>query len=353
MDPDRGILIFLSFVFSSTHKVYGIYALVRQRSLQGPINSLSTLKTRLSAALKKDAGGIPSWFIQELKKVTGQAKTLNDGIDIQHIWEKHRDKITKNKVVLTLALFLDGIFLNHNGIKLVWDRRKLLGDTKGDFHHLLKSYFGFVNNTPPANITEVLSGVDEDEVTYAITHRVLIPNRFRIVSVSYPGSQGSGAILPNREEGRAQPREYPDIIALPPKKIKQFDVLLNESKGMFNQSQLEQAVQKLERYKSGPKYVNAVTELLIAVKVIDPHDTVRNILIGVAFGTDRNSQTTWNPGIVDFIFRIVERSKWSIGIFNQSLRDLIPKISGETSFPKVFIIASHSAKDDNQSELFE
>jgi hypothetical protein len=353
MDPDRGILIFLSFVFSSTHKVYGIYALVRQRSLQGPITSLSTLRTRLSAALKKDAGGIPSWFTQELKKVAGKAKTLNDEIDIQHIWEKHQHKITKNKVVSTVAFFLDGIFLNHNGIKLVWDRRKLLGNTNGDFHHLLRSYFGFANNTPPAGIREVLSGVDEDEVTYAITHRVLIPNKFRIVSVSYPGSQGSGAILPNREEGRSQPREYPDIIALPPKQIEEFDVLLNESKGMFNQAQLNEAVHKLEQYKSNPKYLNAVTELLIAVRVIDPHDTIRNILIGVAFGTDRNSKTSWNPGTVDFIFRIVQRSKWSIGIFNQSLRDLIPTISGETSFPKVFTIVSKSAKGENQSELFE
>lgn len=353
MDPDRGILIFLSFIFSSTHRVYGIYALVRQRSLQGPISSLSTLKTRLSAALKKDANGIPTWFMRELMKAAGQAKTLNDELNIQHIWEKHRDKISENKVVSTLAFFLDGIFLNYNGIRLVWDRRKLLGDTNGDFHHLLKSYFGFANNTPPAGITEVLSGVDEDEVTYAITHRVLIPNKFRIVSVSYPGSQGSGAILPNREEGRAQPREYPDIIALPPKKIKGFDVLLNESKGMFNQAQLDRAVQKLERYKSNPKYVNAVTELLIAAKVIDPHGTVRNILIGVAFGKDRSSRTTWNPGTVDFIFRIVQRSEWSIGIFNQSLRDLIPQISGNTSFPRVFRIISHSAKDVKQSALFE
>jgi len=356
MDPDRGILIFLSFVFSSSHRIYGIYALVRERSLKGHIDSLSKLKSRFSAALKKDkddGGSIPTWLTEELKKVVSQAKLINQEVNIQHIWERHRDKITKNKVVSTLAFFLDGLYLNHNGIKLVWDRRKLLGNSDGEFLPLLSSFFGFSENSAPATVRETLSGVDEDEVTYAITHRVLIPNRFRIISVSYPGSQGSGAILPQREEGRAQPREYPDIIALPPGRIADIEVLLNESKGMFNQAQLEEAIEKLEQYKSDPKYLNAVAELLVAVKVIDPNDTVRSILIGVAFGADRSSQTTWNPGNVDFIFRIVQRSRWSIGIFSQSLRDLIPNISGDTSFPKVFTIISESANDKNEPGLFE
>lgn len=356
MDPDRGILTFLSFVFSATYKIYGIYALVRERTLRGSIDSLATLKRRFSAALQKDkgdGGSIPNWLVTELKSTIQKAASLDQSINIQHVWEKHFERIFENKVVLTLALFLDGLFLNQNGIKLIWDRRKLLGNSNGDFLDLLKSFLGFNNYSPPAQISQVGSDVDEDEVTYAITHRVLIPNKFKIISISYPGSQGSGAILPDRHEGRAQPREYPDIIAIPPERSANIDVLLNESKGMFNQNQVEGAVEKLQQYKSGAKYLKAVTELLVAVKVIDQNETVRNILIGVAFGVNRESSTTWNPSDIDFIFRIVERDKWSIGIFNQSLRDLIPTISGKTSFPSVYRIVPETSINRNQRNLFD
>jgi hypothetical protein len=49
--------------------------------------------------------------------------------------------------------------------------------------------------------------------------------------------------------------------------------------------------------------------------------------------------STWRPDAVDFIFRIVGRTKWAIGIFRQDLRDLIPHIEGETSFPRCYRIA--------------
>jgi hypothetical protein len=84
----------------------------------------------------------------------------------------------------------------------------------------------------------------EDEVTYTIIHKVLIPNGFQIISVSYPGAQGSWAILPNPELGKAQPREYIDVIALPPSNSK-IDVILNESKGMFSKSSVETDLEKI------------------------------------------------------------------------------------------------------------
>ena len=39
---------------------------------------------------------------------------------------------------------------------------------------------------------------------------------------------------------------------------------------------------------------------------------------------------------MDFIFRIVDRKKWAIGIFKQEMKDLIPQIEGNTDFPKLY-----------------
>jgi hypothetical protein len=353
MDPDRGILTFISFIFSHTHKVFGIYALVRPRgndAMKKDLTSLASLRSKLKEAIAKDSGGVPTWFTAELNKVAREAKEQNATINFQPIWEKHQAKISENKVVATIAYFLDGMFLNHNGIKLVWDRRKLLGNSKGEILSLMKKYFSSSTfTTAEPTVAETIE-VDEDEVTYAIAHRVLIPNKFRIVSISYPGSQGGGAILPDPDLGKAQPREYPDIIALPPTKNSKIDVMLNESKGMFHKAEIEKDTAKILRYKHDKKLQTALKETLVVAQVIDKNDTVRNILIGVAFGVTSNTPTTWKPDEVDFIFRITDRKKWAIGIFNQALRDLIPKIEGDTNFPTVYKIASKK-KDTAQQTL--
>lgn len=343
MDPDRGILTFLSFLFSDTHKVFGIYALVRKMAiLKQNITDLPTLQKQLKIALEKDEWlkgsdeNFATLLAKELIKVANSATSLNQEIDFQYFWEKYQGKIAGNKVILTLAYLLDGMYLNHNGIKLTWDRRKLLGNRKGGFLDLLKDYFHFSTFTKPADIQEIKNEVDEDEVTYAITHQVLIPNGFKIISISYPGSQGGGAVLPEPEKGKEQPREYPDIIAVSPKSNQ--DVILNESKGMFKQGEIEKDTAKILRYKTEANYQKALKETLVVAKVIDENDNIRNIIIGVAFGIKSNTTTTWKPDVVDFIFRVVDREKWAIGIFNQTLRDLIPIIEGKTNFPKVYKI---------------
>ena len=68
----------------------------------------------------------------------------------------------------------------------------------------------------------------------------------------------------------------------------------------------------------------------------DVNDNILNIIIGVSFGIKTDTLTTWQPDKVDFIFRVVERKKWAIGIFNQKLKDLIPIIEGKTDYPIVY-----------------
>ena len=123
-------------------------------------------------------------------KIADNATSLNQEVNFQYFWEQYQSQIQSNKVILTIAYLLDGIYLNHNGLKLVWDRRALLGNSESRFLDLLKDYFGFNVYSIPCEIIGVDNEVDEDEVTYAIAHRVLIANGFKIVSISYPGAQG-------------------------------------------------------------------------------------------------------------------------------------------------------------------
>ena len=335
MDPDRGIVTFISFLFSEEREVYGVYALVRPRGnalMKQDMNTIVQMRNKLDTALAMDKGGIPDWLEDEIKKAAKKAKKFDDVIDFQPVWEKHRKEIAESKVVMTIAYFLDGLKLNYNGITLVWDKRKLVNTTKRDFIPAYAQHFGFAKYVEPTPIIEIDGEVDEDEVTYAIVHRVLIPNGFKIVSVSYPGSQGGNAVLPNPELGKAQPREYPDVIAMPPAGSS-IDVVLNESKGMFSKSAVEKDLQKMLLYKTDPVHKAALKETLFVAQVIDKNKQLKNIVVGVSFGL--SGETTWNPANVDFIFVVQNRKKWSI-LYNKKLSAIIKKTEGQTRFPQVF-----------------
>jgi hypothetical protein len=229
---------------------------------------------------------------------------------------------------------------------LKWDKRKLVNSTSRNFIPAFSTYFGFSNDSTPTPIIEVANEVGEDEVTYTIIHKILIPNGFQVVSVSYPGSQGGGAILPNPELGKAQPREYPDVIALPRKHSK-IDVVMNESKGMFSKSSIEKDLEKILRYKTDENLKTALKETLLVAQVIDKNKQLKNIVIGVAFGVKDGRTTDWRPDNVDFIFRITNRKEWAIGIFKQEMSDMIKKIEGETSFPTVYKLTKNNVQQLN------
>ncbi|MBQ3197209.1 MAG: hypothetical protein IJB63_03705 [Alistipes sp.] len=340
MDPDRGILTFMSFLFSEEKEVYGIYALVRPRGnevMRRDLDSLDLLRAKLSIALdEKDHGSLPEWLVSAIKSAADKATSLTDIIDFNDVWEAHIEDLTDNKVVMTLAYFLDGIYLNHNGVKLKWNKRKLIDTTDRNFLPHFASHFKFASYSAPTPVETITIDVDEDEVSYALIHRVLIPNGFHVISVSYPGAQGSMAILPEPEQGKAQSRKYIDVIATPPSGS-DIDVLLNESKGMFTSSEVRKDVAKLIPYKTDQTYKNALHEALFIAQVIDKEQELRNIVIGVSFGVKSNARgTTWNPGNIDFIFRIKDRNSWAIGIFKQELRDMITTIEGNTDFPSLY-----------------
>lgn len=351
MDPDRGILTFLSLIFSDERKVYGVYALVRPKSLgilKVKLASVSMLREKLATALQTDKGGLPIWLQQRLEAIAGKIETLGESIDARDLWANvSREQILKSRVVMTLAYLTDGIYLNQNGARLYWNKYALLGSKKGDFVALLKRFFGFDHLSAPSAIEQVLDEVDEDEVTYAIAHRVLLPNGFRIAFISYPGAQGGSAVLTDKARGLAQPRKYPDVVALPPEKAKTFDALMDENKGMFNEASAQADIRKLQEYQKSKRHKDALKNTLVRAQVFDKDDKLQDIVIGVGFG-GADQITRWNPSKVDFIFRIRGRFKWSIGIFRQDLAEQIPTIEGDTNFPKRFRVVK-----TGQPKLFD
>lgn len=359
MDPDRGILIFISTLFSSEKKVYGIYALVRPRSgkeLKKPLEHIEDLPRRFELALEKDEQKLEKWLADEICKKIAKVKKLDDVIDVHDVFEADENKIF-SRVIQTLAYFLDGIYLNHNGVKIVWDKYKLLGCSQEDFLEGLRQKLRFNVKSEPLEIEEIKDDITEDEVTYTIVHRVLIPNKFRVVSVSYPGAQGGMAILPEPEKGKSQKRTYLDIIALPPKDSDIFDVLLNENKGEFSTTKVEKDVKKLRDYVTNPSHQNALKESLIEAKVINEQGELKKIIIGVGFGNLKKKTTNWNPGEVDFIFCLQSREKWKIACFVDDLSDLIKPKQGETNFPVVFKVKKAKKKskkkiEDDSPKLF-
>lgn len=336
MDPDRGVLTFMSTVFSETHKIFGVYALERQRALTGSIGTVKELRKRLQQAMQLD--GLPMWLRTTLSAKVGKDATMDGEIDFHDVWAKHRGNIQGNKVLITLAYLLDGLRLNHNGPLLVWDRERLLGKKEGEtLADAMRRHFGFFDSYDPAPVRPVDNEVNEDEVTYALVHRVLLPSQFRLLAVSYPGAQGGTPVLPQPDKGKSQPREYLDVIAALPGGD---GVLLNESKGMFSQRSVEKDVRKLRRYQTEEAKKSALSRTLREVRLLDANGEVRTILIGVSFAVESDAPVTWRPDEVDFVFMLSGRDRWKIGVFSDSLARLIKSHNGTTGLPNVFRVST-------------
>ena len=336
MDPDRGVLIFASMAFSKRRKIFGVYALERQKTkgMSASIDGVAELRSRVRAALSKDKGGLPSWLTEEIICAADGASGMDATVDFHSVWESNMTKLRNNRVAAALAYFLDGLRLNHNGPLLSWDRRKLLGCAECEsVLDALKRRLGFCSPFASAPLRVVGDEVNEDEVTYALVHRFLRPNGFRVVAVSYPGAQGGTALLPRPDKGKSQPREYPDVIAMLPGD--DIRVALNESKGRFSKRNLESEVRKLAGYKAeGSGKMAALARALIEAERMGEDGKIRRVLIGVSFGG--NAEISWRPGEVDFIFVLPTRKRWRIGVFSEELAGVIRRgYEGDTGLPEV------------------
>lgn len=181
------------------------------------------------------------------------------------------------------------------------------------------------------DITEIVEkeSFEEDEVTYIVAHEILEKNDFKLVSISYPGSQGDKAILPNSGGGRKQNRIYIDTIAYLP----DYFTDLNECKGSFDVHGITSDIEKLVKFRTNKSYSNALKNLL---ERIAPDSANLPILLSVSFWENPIGEINHLP-ISELDFFIVisnDRSRWKI--FHSGNKCKFKKTEGFISLDKTY-----------------
>jgi hypothetical protein len=343
-DPDRGFLCFASFV-APVQIVHARYIVKH-----GPLGSFNDF---IEAFVNQSIGeNMPPDLFRRLGQTLKESSAST--VDITDFLEETRDAWQNNKVLLTLFMFADGIFVHTKGlsncIQLNWDREKLFRLKKIELFDSLIELFGFNCYGPPLKIEKVTSELNEDETTYLVIHHILRPNNFEIVAVSYPGAQSDTAILPKVGGGREQERKYIDVIAwLPPVSKYEEDLALEESKRSFSRNEIESIVEELDKFRNDRECVEALATTL---KRLGYDRKLKHIVIGVAFGIKPSARTTWEPEKVDFIVRIIGRKRWQLASFGEYLRGAFGLVEGEVTLPEVYKVARKQVNNLTTLEEF-
>lgn len=329
-DPDRGIITFISLV-SPEKRIKARY-LVKHNCCNNAKSLLEKFKTQATEE-KLDQNLISA--------LISASNCGNNVYNATSSIKKNIREIATNKVVDCILLFCDGIILHDRNdtvqVEINWDRKALFDVENTSLLNSLVIKRGFKVLGRPLKLTEVEDwDINEEEVTYIVVHRVLQPNDFKLISVSYPGAQGDAALLPEREKGRRQSRMYLDVVAWLPKYHKNSDIALEESKGVFRKRQIEEVLDRLNEIRENDSKKKALKEM---ISRLGENETPDKIFIGVAFGQIHNV-TTWKPIKVDFIVRIADRKKWQAAHFGNALDYALRKKEGETDLPKIFKISS-------------
>lgn len=320
-DPDRGILLYLSSI-SDKDKILARYCVKDYRG--------SSSKGLVDAFFKQaKEEGFPVETIFD-RKIVGNK------LDVTRKILAHKDRIRSNKVLFSILFFSDGMVIhsesNSKKFMLKWDRKRLFGIERSNIYLALKETLDANVVKPPLSI-ERAEDLTEDEITYVAVHRILKPNKFAIISVSFPGAQGEAAVLPDRIHGRGQTRMYIDVIAWLPKEYKD-EIALEEVKESFDGG-IEADVEKLLTFKTDAKKRNALSETLIRLG----QKTPKKIVVGIAFGIRNNKSITWNPKDVDFIVRM-DKNSWQVASFGERFKHCFEKCEGVPNLPVRFKVVA-------------
>ncbi len=334
-DPDRGMLIFSSFVIPVS-TVFVRYVVKD--------DSVKTRKTLIDRFIKQSLSeGLPFDFITNVERFIKNNLTDNT-LDLTELLQRITDKWYNNKVLFSIFLFSDGMIIHDRDqratFRLKWDRKSIFKIDKNKFKESLIRLFDSRRYVRPSSVKKIERELAEDEVTYVVIHQILKPNNFDIISVSYPGAQGDAAILPEKHKGREQKRMYVDVMAwLPPDNSKQSNELaLEESKCSFNKKEIEETIAKLDKIRRE----RIITEALIeTLQRMGENRELRRIVIGVAFGIDTSLTTSWQPAKADFLVRITKRDKWDVAYFGNKLRCAFKYMEGDVRLPQVYEVVSN------------
>lgn len=222
-------------------------------------------------------------------------------------------KLVSNEIDITGFLSENFEFLNKQLFAIFSNSIKvIIQDTNGNNRIILtwKNDFNILNQKSNVKITKIKERnfIEEDDITYVVSHQVLKKNGFKIISLSYPGAQGDRAILPQAGSGRGQSRKYIDIVACYPDKY----LDLTENKGSYRLPEVSKDIEKLNFYKSDINFKQALNNL---VEKISPENKGLPILLSVSFWVPSN-QTNLNGLPIEkinfFVTISPDMKKWKI-----------------------------------------
>lgn len=188
------------------------------RKLNHPCSSRAAVMYRFFDIFAKKKDKMPKELLELLK--TSWYKQKAAQIDITAGLTALAKKGKMKKWVLTMVFFADYLKVHdrpgiNHPVTFHWSREKIIGSSqysKSNPMDNLRS-FNLVVAKPPISLnvpTHQISQVGkEDYVTWAAT-QILKAFGWNFIALSYPGSQGDGAILPSGSSGLKRERTYCD-----------------------------------------------------------------------------------------------------------------------------------------------
>lgn len=235
MDPDRGILFFVSMLFGLEHITTKFIIKREKQSGKESYDALfdgfsESLKDKLEILINKIEKNPNSNNVLKLFQTAIGASALEfDKLDSRSY------KIPNNSLRKFLETYpsitYKSIFLNSTKLQLCDYKQNILCEVTWDYE-AIKQYLKKLKTTinKPLDLSYLFfNNAKEDIITYASVN-IFQKLGCNILSVSYPGAQGDRAILIG--QGRKTKRIYLDIIAY--KDSQKFFVFLHENKEKFN-----------------------------------------------------------------------------------------------------------------------
>ena len=223
------------------------------RRLNHPCNSTQDVAKRFFDIFAKTKDKMPKELLQLLEESWNANRTRR--IEITAGLAKLANSGKMKKWVLTMVFFADFLVIHdrpqmNHPVTFHWDRSEIIGHSVYSNENPMDNLrrFNDVTKFPPLSLKGPMESPvrlgGEDYVTWAATHILKEKLGCSFVALSYPGSQGDGAILPSGSSGLKRQRTYCDGLG-----ILGSHGLLLEAK--HKEGQIGPDVRKLRNLKSG------------------------------------------------------------------------------------------------------
>ena len=320
MDPDRGILYFVSQLFGLKNVITKF--IIKRERMQGK-ESYKTLFDGLSSNIQlKLVELIAKQPFDENLALEIFATATGIGLNFTKI-DSHRYEINDNELETFLhtytSISFKSIFLNSHKLWLCDYNNNLICEILWNAD-IIKDYLKSLNTsiyTPLSLSALSFESTKEDLITYA-SIKLLKKAGCEILAVSYPDAQGDKAILIG--QGRTTKRIYLDIIATNSTKPLKIAVLLQENKERY----LNLKEDEIKLLDLRQNHFNSL-DILLKKLAFKQGITRDDIYLGLGAKWSKNA-TLFN---VDYIFAFDISSNtaqtiisWNIAVINFDLCDI-------------------------------